>query len=499
MQVKEISRTLASYLFYFTLLLLAPLSCALYFEHFAHFPKSSATSSFLITLLCSLALAFLFRLWGRKGKGSLYRRESIVLVIAIWIASCAIAALPFCLTKTLSPLDAFFESMSGLTTTGSTVLAHLQDVHPAILFWRSLLQWLGGMGIVVLFLTVLPALGVGGKFLYHTEVTGPVKESIAPRIKETASLLWKLYFSLTALQVILLMWTNERIPFFDALCLSLSTISTGGFSLHETSVASYASPATDWIILAFMILGSISFALYFPLLHFRFRKVLTPDFFLFLACLVLGSALVSYFLIGAPNQELSPHISSTYSFSEAVRAGCFQAVSAQTSTGFFTANYTLWPLPAQMFMLLLMFVGGMSGSTAGGIKTSRFYILYKILLFRIESLFRPQAVHKLLIHHTEIDAKAMTTVLSFFCLAALSTVAGTVAFTLDGMSPQTSLGLTASFLNNGGLAFGLAGPMDSLNFLSPFSKILSIFWMLLGRLEYFALLLLFFPSFWRAK
>jgi trk system potassium uptake protein len=499
MQSSEIFRTLGNYLLYFALLLLLPTGASIYFEFLHHNAHPAATLAFLGTLSLSLLIAFLFRLIGRKAKGTLYRRESIVLVMAIWISTCFLAAMPFFFTKTLSPLDSFFEAMSGLTTTGSTLISDPSVVLPPLLFWRSVLQWIGGMGIVVLFLTVLPALGVGGKFLYQTEVTGPIKDAIAPRIKETASLLWKLYVSLTFLEVILLLATNEKIPFFDALCISFSNISTGGFSLHADSIAAYSNPATEWIILLFMILGSINFALYFPLIHFQFRKLFIPDFFLFLFFILAGSFLVSYFLVGAPNQELNANPGSTYTLSEAIRSGSFQAVSAQTSTGFFTANYTLWPFPAQMFLFLLMFVGGMSGSTAGGIKTSRFYILYKILLFRIESLFRPQAVRKLIINRIEVDSKAMTTVLSFLCLAVFFSVLGTVFFTLDGIDPATSIGLMASFLNNVGLGFAGAGPTDSLSFLSPFSKILSIFWMLLGRLEYFAVLLIFFPNFWKGK
>ena len=358
----------------------------------------------------------------------------------------------------------------------------------AILLWRSFLQWIGGMGIVVIFLTVLPALGVGGKFLYQMETTGPIKEGISPRAKETSSKLWKLYLFFTLLEVLLLFSTNREMPIFDALCISLSNISTGGFSVRNDSIASYQSSATESIVLLFMILGSINFALYFHILRLKFFRTYVPDFFLFIGSALIGTILVSIFLIGEP-----------LDWKEAFRQGSFQALSVQTSTGFITANYDRWPFASQMFMLILMFVGGMSGSTAGGIKTSRFYILYKIVLHRLESLYRPDSVRKLKIGQSEVDDKNALTVLSFFCIVAFFTVLGIVALVLDGIDPETSFGLIACMMNNVGVGFRAAGPTDSLGFLSNFSKLLSTGWMLLGRLEFYVILLLFLPTFWKNR
>lgn len=547
MLFSDIFRILGNYLFCFAIILCIPLGVSIYFEYVTpeshRYFQPPATMAFFETILICLVIAFLCRLSGRKARGFIYRRESIVLVILIWIATCLISAFPFYLSKTLEPVDSLFESMSGLTTTGATMLAPknyepethkeipnissdpllpgiayrsngtippvfdentkeelvgLDAVSRAILFWRSFLQWMGGMGIVVLFLTVLPALGVGGKFLYQTELTGPVKDAIAPRIKETASKLWKLYLGLTVLEVILLIWTNEKMPVFDALCISLSNISTGGFTIRNSGIAGYHSSATEWIVIAFMILGSINFAFYFYILRLKLYKLYTPDFFLFIFCIVAGSGLIAYYIYGTPSMEVESTF-ATYSVKDAIRSGAFQAVSSQTSTGFSTANYDLWPFPAQMFMLLLMFVGGMSGSTGGGIKTSRFYILYKIITHRIESLFRPESVRKLIIKKVEIDSKTSTLVLGFFCIVVFFTVMGTVMLILDGIDPETSFGLLVSFLNNVGMAFAAAGPSDTINYLSPFSKIFACFWMLLGRLEYYAILLLFFPGFWKGK
>jgi trk system potassium uptake protein TrkH len=381
---------------------------------------------------------------------------------------------------------------------GLILASGVEAVGKALLLWRSMLQWVGGLGIVVIFLTVLPALQVGGKFLYQVETSGPVKEGISPRVRETAAKLWKLYALLTLAEIGLLLLTNSHMPLFDALCVSMSNISTGGFSVRNESIASYHSQATEWIVFLFMIAGSINFSLYFQALHRKFQKVLVPDFFLFLSIALIGCLLVSLFLVGKERVDLSG-ATSLYTFGSAFRDGMFQALSMQTSTGFVTANYDRWPFAAQMFMLLLMFVGGMSGSTAGGIKTSRFYILYKIILSRLESIYRPDSVRTLRIGSADVDDKNALTVLAFFCIVAFFVVAGTVLFVLDGIDPETSLGLIACFLNNVGAAFRAAGPTDSLAFLSIPAKIISILWMLLGRLEYYVVLLLLLPSFWKNR
>jgi trk system potassium uptake protein TrkH len=533
MLLKKICQILGKYLFYLSIALLIPLLAAVYFQYIAKdHPQPHSTSAFCLALLVCLALSGVLRFFGKKGpqQPQLYRRESILIVVLVWIVTSIVSALPFYFSGTLTrPIDAYFEAMSGLTTTGATLIAPkaydatgqevaiqisdprvpketytywgtvapiqageieytgVEAVGKALLLWRSLLQWIGGIGIIVIFLTVLPALGVGGKFLYQIEMTGPIKDGLTPRIRDTASRIWKLYLFFTLLEVLLLLLTNRQMSFFDALCTSLSTISTGGFSVRNQSIMSYDSYATEAIVIAFMMIGSINFSLIYHALRFKFFRIYVPDFFLFLGIALLGSIAVSLYLIG-------PH-----SISEAFRQGSFQALSMQTTTGFVIADYDLWPFPAQMFMLLLMFIGGMSGSTAGGIKTSRFYILYKIVSHRLESIYRPDSVRKLRIGNNEIDDKNSLTVLSFFCVVAFFTVFGTVVFVLDGIDFATSLGLIASLLNNVGAAFRAAGPSGSFLFLSDFSKILATFWMLLGRLEFFVVLLLFLPAFWRNR
>ncbi len=544
--LRELSQILGKYVGCLGLVLFLPLFTAIYYRLAdSHSLLPDSMMAFLYSICIAFAIAALLLLWGRGAIGHIGRRESILLVALIWIVTSIISALPFYFSRTLNnPVDAYFEAMSGLTTTGSTMIAAkaynpetgqeipihytneqvplktytyygtvapirdpttgmviysgVEAVSRPILLWRSFLQWVGGMGIVVIFLTVLPALGVGGKFLYQIEVTGPFKEEISPRIHETVSQLWKLYLFFTILEIVLLHWVDKAMPIFDSICLALSNISTGGFSVRNESIASYNNSAVQWIVVIFMILGSINFALYFHIIRLKFYRLYAPDFFLFLGVVILAGTATSCLLIGQPQTSLTG-TSGVYSVATAFKEGLFQAVSFQTSTGFVTANYDLWPYAAQMILLLLMYVGGMSGSTAGGLKTSRFYMLYKIVLHRLELLYRPNSVRKLRIGTAEIDDSHALTALGFFCIAAVVTVIGSAIFILRGIDPETSLGLVANFINNTGSAFRVGGPEGALCFLPNLEKILSTFWMLLGRLEYYVILLLLLPSYWKNR
>lgn len=371
--------------------------------------------------------------------------------------------------------------------TGEIVKTGIEALGKPLLFWRNFMQWLGGMGIVVLFIAVLPALAMGGKFLFESEVPGITKEGITPRIKETASVLWKIYLALTALQVITMMATNRTMPFFDAVTLSFSTISTGGFTVTNDGLLSYASVFTPWVIGIFMVAGSINFTLYFHCLKGKFYRLYEPEFFLYLIILAGGCLLMAL------------PLTANYSISESLAQGSFMAVSAQTSTGFSLTSYALWPFACQVLMVILMFIGGMSGSTTGGIKVIRYFILLRLIKNKIESLFRPESVRVLKIGEREISPKTSMTVLTFFCIVILFVVLGTYLLVLDHQDPLTALGVISCMINNTGLNLGGIGSAGSVAFLSPFSKIICIFWMVFGRLEYLSLLVLLVPAFWRRR
>jgi trk system potassium uptake protein TrkH len=382
--------------------------------------------------------------------------------------------------------------------TGEIIHEGVEAVGRAVLFWRSFLQWVGGVGIILLFASILPALGVGGKVLLQAEQTGPLKSSLTPRLKETAAHLWKIYFGWSVLQVFLLMWTNEEMPLFDAVTITFSTLSTGGFSVKNASIGAYQNEWTEWIIILFMIVGSINFTLYFYALSGRFYRIYDLEFFLYMAILAVACAICYPLLIGT-SEELLTGVSKIFDWGEAVRLGTFQVVSAATSTGFATANFDMWPYSVQALMLIMMFVGGMSGSTAGGIKIIRHYLLFRIAQNKVESLFQPEAVRSIRVGERDVDSSSAIMVLCFFLVVIASGVLGTFIYILIGLDPETALGAVGCMLNNTGLAFRMGGPLESFAFLSNFGLIFSSILMILGRLEFFAVLAILVPAFWKNK
>lgn len=544
----EIARILSRYLCFLACTLCVPLAVAVYFQFgvpaSAH-PQPHTTGAFLGSIATCLLLAGGFFLWGRKGKGVLYRRESLLLVVVIWFISAFVGALPFYYSQTLShPLDAYFEAMSGLTTTGATVmqakeyspltgeelpiervislfheteyryygtlspvrdpvtgeewLRGVEGVSRALLFWRSFMQWLGGMGIVVLFVAVLPALGVGGKMLYQAEVPGPTKDAVTPRVKETASWLWRVYMGLTLLEVVLLKAAEIQLPWFDAICLTFSNLSTGGFSVRNEGIAAYHSGALEWVVILFMLVGSTNFSLYFHCLRGRFFRLFEVEFLLYYASVILGALLVTWYVVGETAFFLNGE-ERVLGWWEGWRQGCFHLISAQTSTGFSTVNYDAWPFVVQVVLFIVMFVGSMSGSTGGGIKIIRHYMVFKIISHRIVRIFRPDTVRVFRVGQWEMDSNVAQTVLSFYLIVITLCVGGTLLLTMDGVDPETALGLNGCMVNNIGMAFRMAGPTESFAFLSPFGKVLSMIWMVLGRLEFFAVLVVLIPDFWKAR
>lgn len=544
-----ICRILAYYFWILILPLSIPLSIGIYCDWIAgpaSFPQPPSALAFLLTILLAALAGCILFLIGRRSSGQLYRKEAILLVLLIYFLTPVFGGLPFFLNETLkSPVDSYFEAVSALTTTGASILypkkydpltgqelpytksvetslkttyfyygtvaplpatadherlEGLSAVSYSLLFWRSFMQWLGGGGIIVLFVAILPALGMGGKVLFQTEITGPTKETMLPRIKETASHLWKIYLTLTVGEVILLMLTNRKMPFFDALTVSMATLSTGGLSPRNEGIAFYNNACTDWVILVFMILGSINFSIYFFCMRGRFSRLKDPEVKVFLAIILAASLFAAWQLTGRESALIgTDQEGGVLNFGEALRYGAFQIVSAQTSTGFSTANYPLWPFSIQLLMLILMYVGGMAGSTAGGLKVVRLQTFFHIVLNKIESIFRPDTLRTFRIGTSVVDNRTALTILCLIMIALSMTIVGTFALVLDGVDPQTSLTTVASMINNGGLAFAIGGITDSFNFLTPFGKVLSCIWMIAGRLEYYTLLVAFVPAFWRTN
>ena len=477
MLYREIFKILAFVLFGFSLAMLVPLGVAFYFDYYADqdlYPQPHSFFYFVETILATLALGGICYFFGRKAQGHIYRREGLAAVVLIWTLLPLVATFPFLFSGAIqNPAAAYFETVSGMTTTGSSILEAkqfnsetgeeipIQKVVPGIIttvytyygtvdpvrdsngkiilkgidamsrglvFWRSFLQYLGGGGVMVLFVALLPMIGGGGRLLFTSEVSGPIKDSMTPRIRDTAIQLWKIYTGLVIIQTILLLLFNDRMPFFDALTTSFATVSTGGFSIRETSIGYYDNPATEWIVMLFMVLGAINFALYYSVLKGRLFRLYDRELLLFLTLIFITCALGSWFLIGRPKMLLTGQEEGVFSLSEAIRYGSFQVISMLTTTGFATADFDLWPFPTQAIMLLAMYFGGMSGSTAAGIKTVRLYILFRIAQFKVESLFRPETVRTFRIGGKEVDNNVSLMVLCFFLLIIAISALGVFLF-----------------------------------------------------------------------
>lgn len=548
MAYKEIFRILGNYLFFFSAVLVLPLLVDLYYYFFLPLdlhPQPFAYGSFIWAILLSLVFGGLFKIFGKGVPKSIYRREGLILVAAIWLISGIFGSLPFMISGTLEdPVDAFFESVSAFTTTGASALCAkkydkktgeevpyievfskepkltyvyygtvapikseatgkvlyqgIEAVSKSLLFWRSFMQWLGGMGIVVLFIAILPALGVGGKFLYQAEVPGPVKDGMTPRIKDTASLLWKLYIVLSIFQVVFLMITNGSMSFYEAVTVMFSTISTGGFSTKNASIGAFNSASTEWVVTIFMLVGSISFTLYYFIVRGKFYRIFQKELITYFIVIFGGAFFSAWALTGILNHYLIGG-SGFFSPADAVRQGSFQFISMLTSTGFSTSNYNLWPYKVQIMCLLAMYVGSMAGSTGGGIKIARHLILFGVIREKIQQIFRPERVQS---HHgmnPGQSEKVTSTVLIFVLLVLTLSIIGTFLLIADNVDPDTAFSVNSCMINNVGASFKMAGPTSSFAFLSPLSKLICVVLMVLGRLELFAILVLFVPSFWRFR
>lgn len=547
MSYREIRRIISSYLFFYAAILCVPFILAIYYQfrigNNTH-PQPHSTLAFALTIGICLGLAWLLNQKNGKELSMIYRqREALASVAIIWILTPAIGALPFIFSGTLERFDqAYFEATSGFTTTGATVLEGknydpetrdeipiqrffcgtnvnnytfygnvtpikdpftgkrlegIEAVGHALLFWRSLMQWIGGMGIIVLFVALLPEIGSQGKFLFQTETPGPVKDGFKPRVKETALQLWVIYACFTFLETIILLIINHEISFFDAITLSFSTLSTGGFSVHNQNLAYYHDAKMEWIIIIFMMLGSINFSLYYHIFRGKLYRIFDPELLGYLIILGAMGSFTVFQLWNTPQISISGENLGNYTFTEALRMGIFQLVSTQTSTGFFVTPYDLWPYSVQVILLVAMYLGGMSGSTAGGMKIIRIQVLLKIAKAKIESIFQPKVIKNTHLGQKEIDETTAFSVLCFFLIAMAISVLSTFLYVCDDIDPETALGLTACMVNNTGIAFKAAGPQSTMAFLSPFSTYLSSFLMILGRLEYYALLAVLIPSFWR--
>lgn len=460
--------------------LLMLVCCAISFYH-----RSEDTPGLLyaalITMACGGAMQFY-----RKGTKQISKREGYLIVALGWASMVAFGMLPYMLTGTTHNFhDAFFESCSGFTTTGATIFKDVEALPNGILFWRSLTQWIGGMGIVVLTVAIFPLLGIGGIELFVAEAPGPTSDKVHPRIKETARRLWLLYLLLTGILIVIL-WLMGMTA-FDAFNHGFTTMATGGFSTKNASLA-FFSPAIQWVVILFMFLAGTNYTIMYFGFTGKFRKVWhSEEFRLYVSLVVIFAVSIALVLTWVDG----------FAFSKAVRDAFFQVISVITTTGFVTADYTSWGSGMTMFFFVLLFCGACAGSTSGGIKIVRHLVFIKNSLLEFKRILHPRAMIRIKINHELVAPRILTHILVFLLVYLAIFVAGTIVVSSCGMDFVSASGAVATSLGNVGPALGSVGPVYTFADVPVAAKLFLPVLMILGRLELFTILVLFTPYFWR--
>ncbi len=484
MNLKLSFHVVGTFLKFFGILLLLPAVCSLIYGDgdlyiFLGTAFFTTVSGFILEKLC----------YDSNQIDELNRKEAFFIALSCWLMAGVFGAIPYFIMSIFSsPIDALFESFSGYTTTGATVLTEVESLPHGILFYRSFTQWLGGMGIIVLGIAILPKLSVGGIQLMGSETPGPIMEKITPKIAETAKKLWFIYFAISLILVISLLIAG--MPVFDSIVTSFSTLSTGGFSIKNTGIAAYGSPLIEVIVTIFMFLGGVNFLIHYYAFTGRFSKIIKNSEFKFY------SLLVAVFIVIISFNLWKTHYPD---YLDALRHSAFQVISILTTTGFNSVDFNVWTEFAMLLLLVTMFIGACSGSTSGSVKVLRILILLKKIFVReINTLIKPHAVLIVKVNNRTVPENVIASVTSFFLLYVLFFVISVlVILAVEDISIMGALSSCAATLGNVGPGFEEVGATQNYNFFSGFSKLWLCFLMLLGRLEIFTILVIFTPMFWR--
>ncbi|MFC2062295.1 TrkH family potassium uptake protein [Elusimicrobiota bacterium] len=482
MNIRHVLRTLAVLLMILAVFMLIPMSMA-FFPRDTHLIKSFLIPIGII-LIFGIGMLWITR---KDRKHSFSTREGFLLVTLSWVLAAFFGALPFYISGSIPSLtNAFFESMSGFTTTGASILTDIESLSRPILFWRSLTHWLGGMGIVVLIVAILQFLGGGGLHLLKAESPGPTVDKITPRITEMAKILWGAYVALTFLEIILLMIGG--MDFFEASTHTFGTMATGGFSPKAKSVGHYSSPYIHYVITVFMILAGINFILYYKLVTGKLKEIWkNTELKVYLGIFLTATVIIAISLHG-----------STFSTpGKSIQFAGFQAASILTTTGFSTADFSGWPQMAKVTLFILMFIGGCSGSTGGGIKVIRFVTLFKLGINEMKYLLHPRGIFNIKIDGNNVKKDVMYMVCGFFFLYILLLLVVTLIVASGGNDILTSFSSALVTLGNIGPGFGSIGPALNYAFYPDYIKWTLSFAMMAGRLELFTVMVLFTPLFWK--
>ncbi len=464
--------------------------------------EDGVTSKIFLAGILTLIVGVIAMLFTRKHRKEMNKREGYIVVTFGWIIMSLSGTLPYVLTESIpSFTNAFFETMSGYTTTGASILNDIEAVPKGVLFWRSTTHWIGGMGIIVLAIAILPLLGIGGMELFAAEAPGPSADKLHPRITDTAKRLWLIYFGYTAAETLLL--NLAGMSFFDAINHSMATLSTGGFSTKNASVAFWNNqPIIQYIIILFMFLAGSNFVLSYFAFKGKVQKIIKDEefklYFKFVTVFTIIAALIIYFKADVSISSI--HHPMVWGEGEsAFRHGLFQVLTVITTTGFVSADYTLWAPFLVVLFFGLMFLGGSAGSTAGGVKVVRHLILIKNGFLEFKRTLHPNAIVPVRYNKKAINRFIVFNVLAFFILYMLSFIIGALVFSMFEIDFISSVGLSASSLGNVGPAFGSFGPVNNYAALPPLAQWWASFLMLIGRLELFTVLILFTPFFWRNR
>lgn len=477
-----VNRLLGKLILAFSLVLFIPLVAALMVD-------KANVWIFAFSLITSLTVASLFHIYGVERKHQrLHVREAIAVVGCGWLLVCLLGALPYLLYNPHDPIAAVFESVSGFTTTGVTTAHSFHDFPPSILAWRCLTHWTGGIGVIMLFIIIMPQMNNGASYLFNAELPGAVAERTLPKIKESAMMILAIYISFTLLEIMLFLLAG--VSFFQAVNLALATMATGGFSYFHDSLISFDNTAVELIALVFMLIASMNFSLYYKIWRGdwqAFKEDSEHRYYLML--LAVASILIC----------INLYSNNCMPFTDCLRHAIFQSVSIGSTTGFATSDFNEWPSFSRNILLLLMFIGGCSGSTAGGIKISRFIILVKAGWAELLRILHPHIVYSVKLGKKDIDPVIVANITRFFFLYIFLFVILSVLISLSGTSLMESIGLIAACMSSVGPAFGIVGPTTTYSNLSDWARFISILAMILGRLEIFTLLAILQPSFWRDK
>ena len=482
MQISIVAKTIGLLLMVFSFAQVPPLIIDLIYAEGEYL---SFVYSFALTVLGGLVLWWPFK----EVKKDFRLREGVLIVVCFWIVLSLFGTLPFLITDSISDLsfsEAFFESMSGLTTTGATVLSQLDELPKSILFYRQQLQWLGGMGIIVLAVAVLPLLGVGGMELYHAESSGIAKDRLTPKLRNTAIALWKIYLSLTVLCA--LGYFLSGMSIFDAISHSFSTVAIGGFSTHEGSIGYFNSAAIETIAMFFMFLAGINFSLHFVAWNNRSLVDYIKDSeFKTYAMVLICSSIIVIIALSLNGQYDSAN--------ETLRHSLFQTISIATTTGFTSQNYSSWPAAIPVFLIMMSFIGACVGSTGGGIKVVRILVMFRLGMKEIHKFIRPNAQVSVKLNKSSINEKALVSVLGFFSLYAISFFLILMLLMFAGLDQVTAYSATAATMNN--LGPGLGDVAQNYGSVGEAAKWILSFSMLIGRLEVLTIIAIFHRAFWR--